>query len=151
MDSQFKARVLQTFAAACRDRLQDARREIASLEDASRGETKSSAGDKYETAREMFAQALDLHRRAQESAAADLEWLDRQDPSIPRAAAGPGALVLLDGAWILVGPVPLSVSLDGATVQGVSTRGPLGLALKGARSGESRPFRDRVVRIEAVL
>jgi hypothetical protein len=151
MDSQFKARVLEAFAAACRDRLHDAQREISSLEDASRGETKSSAGDKYETAREMFAQALDLHRRTRESAAADLEWLDRQDPSVPRHAAGAGALVLLDGAWILIGPVPLSVPLDGTAVQGVSTRGPLGAVLKGERVGEAREFRGRTIRIEAVL
>ncbi len=151
MDSHFKARVLQAFTEASRTRLQDAEREIASLDEAARGETKSSAGDKYETAREMFAQARDLHRRAQESAAANLEWLERQDPSLVRASAGPGALLRVDGGWILMGPVPFSVELDGVAVQGVSMQGPLGMVLKGARAGEERPFRDRQVVVELVL
>jgi hypothetical protein len=47
--------------------------------------------------------------------------------------------------------VPVSVELDGIAVQGVSMQGPLGMALKGAKAGEKRPFRDRQVVVEIVL
>jgi len=151
MDPVFKKRVLEAFAADCRVRIEDAGRELALLDEAAEGETKSSAGDKYETAREMFSQARDLHRKAREEAASRLDWLRRQDPSLERTSVGPGALVRVDGSWFLPGPVPFSVIVDGDPVQGASMQGPLGLALKGARAGERRAFREREVLVEFVL
>lgn len=150
MTSGFKARVLASFATVLQERVAAAEGELAVLDDAAAQETKSSAGDKYETAREMFAQARDLQRRMLDEARVQLDWLARQDPSQVRDRVGAGALVQTDGGWLLLSPIPLSVELEGVPVQGVSAQSPLGQGLKGAKAGERPVFRDRPVEVLAV-
>jgi len=150
MTSGFKARVLEAFAAVLRARVTAAEGELAVLDEAAAQETKSSAGDKYETAREMFTQARDLQRRRCDEARVQLDWIARQDPSQTRDRVGAGALVRTDGGWILLSPIPLSVEVEGVAVQGVSVQSPLGLGLKGAKAGDRPVFRDRPVEVLAV-
>lgn len=147
MDLDFRTRVLDAFATHLDARHSIAERELAALDDAASNETKSSAGDKYETAREMFSQARDLQRRVREEAEAGLAWIERQRVDTPRVACGPGALVQTSDGWLLLGPVPVNVEVEGQAVQGVSTQSPLGQALKGARVGETREFRGREIAI----
>ena len=143
MDSDFRSRILDAFASLLESRCADARRELEALDEAAANETKSSAGDKYETAREMFAQARDLQRRIREEAESGLAWIDRQRAETSRIACGPGALVETAEGWMLLGPIPVKVEVDGVAVQGVSTQSPLGQAFKGARAGDTVAFRDR--------
>lgn len=140
-------RTLDAFAAHLEKGRSSAEHELEALDEAAANETKSSAGDKYETAREMFSQARDLQRRIREEAEAGLAWIERQRTETSRVACGPGALVETSDGWILLGPVPVRVEVDGVAVQGVSTQSPLGQALKGARPGEPRTFRERSISV----
>lgn len=151
MDPDFKRRVLDSFKTILEERCATAEHELAELDEAAANETKSSAGDKYETAREMFAQARDLQRRIRDEAEAGLAWIARQDPSVAHAVCGPGALVETSQGWFLLAPLPLSVQVDGASIQGVSTQSPLGLALKGAHPDDRPLFRERPMEIRRVL
>lgn len=146
-----KAEVLEAFAAGLRERCAAAGRELAALSDAAGNETKSSAGDKYETAREMFSQARDLQRRLLDEAQVQLDWISRQDPSTPRTSAGTGALVRTGEGWMLLGPIPSSVECAGSSIQGLSIQSPLGQALKGAREAGVVEFRSRRLEILRVL
>ena len=49
--------------------IQNAEAVIADAREAARNETKSSAGDKYETAREMMQQDIDLNKAGTDAAA----------------------------------------------------------------------------------
>lgn len=151
MNHEFRHRVLSAFAATLEERGTMARLELATLDEAASGETKSSAGDKYETAREMFSQARDLQRRILEEAEAGLDWIRRQVESPPRTSCNPGAVVKTSEGWILLGPIPIAVDLDGIAVQGVSVQSPLGMSLKGARTGEQRAFRERTMEVTTIL
>lgn len=142
-----KSRVLETFALGLRARCADAEKELAALAEAAGNETKSSAGDKYETAREMFSQARDMQRRILDEARIQLDWIGRQDPSVRRGSAGPGALLRTGDGWMLLGPIPSAVEVDGVPVQGLSTQSPLGQVLKGAREGDCVEFRGRRLEI----
>lgn len=146
-----KAEVLEAFAAGLRERCAGAEKELADLAEAAGNETKSSAGDKYETAREMFSQARDMQRRILDEARVQLDWIARQDPSTPRTSAGTGALVRTGEGWMLLGPIPSSVECVGGSVQGLSIQSPLGQALKGAREGGVVEFRARRLEILRVL
>jgi transcription elongation GreA/GreB family factor len=138
-------RTLDAFAAHLEKGRSSAEHELEALDEAAANETKSSAGDKYETAREMFSQARDLQRRIREEAEAGLAWIERQRAEASRVACGPGALVETSEGWLLLGPVPVKIEVDGVAVQGVSAQSPLGQALKGARAGETRIFRERAL------
>lgn len=146
-----KVEVLEAFAAGLRERCAAAEKELAALAEAAGNETKSSAGDKYETAREMFSQARDLHRRLLDEARVQLDWISRQDPSLPRTSAGTGALVRTGEGWMLLCPVPTTVEVGDERVQGLSIQSPLGQALKGALEGGVVEFRGRRLEILRLL
>jgi len=150
MSIAFKRGVFQAFQAVLELRVADSERELSALAEAASQETKSSAGDKYETSREMFAQARDLHSRVLSDARTHLEWLSRQDLSAPRTVVGTGALVETSNGWVLVAPIPLAVEVDGIAVQGVSPQSPLGQALKGAKAGDRVAFRTSPIEIVSI-
>lgn len=150
-DGPTKGDVLEAFAMVQRQRCADAEQELAALADAAGNETKSSAGDKYETAREMFSQARDMQRRILDEARVQLDWIARQDLSSQRESAGTGALVRTGEGWMLLGPIPSSVTVGEVAVQGLSIQSPLGQALKGAREGSAVDFRGRRLEILRIL
>jgi len=133
------------------DRLLRALGELEALEQAAAGETRSSAGDKYETGREMIGQARAMQERIRADAQAGLDWLVGRNPSSASVAFASGSLVLVSGIWYLVCPCPVELHVQGMRIQGVSLASPFGQACKGAREGESRLFRDHSVEIQRIL
>ena len=133
------------------DRLLRALGELEALEQAAAGETRSSAGDKYETGREMIGQARAMQERIRADAQAGLDWLVGRNPSTASGAFAWGSLVLASGSWYLVCPCPVELHVLGIPIQGVSLASPFGQACKGAREGETRVFRDRSVEILRIL
>jgi len=132
------------------DRLLRALTELEALRQAAAGETRSSAGDKYETGREMIGQARAMQERIREEAQAGLDWMAARNPSSSGVFAW-GSLVKASGNWYLVCPCPLEFFVQGIRIQGVSLSSPFGQACKGAREKESRIFRDRAVEMARIL
>lgn len=137
-------RVLEANAAS-------AERELGSIAQAYEGENKSSAGDKYETAREMLSQARSMQSRLQDEARSALDWLDRQDLSVSRESISFGALTRLPDGWFLVCPFPLQLEVRGEAVRCMSLASPLGQILKGARGGDVREFRGKAIEVREVV
>lgn len=146
-----KGRVLAALGGLLFRRMEQVERELAQLDEAQAGETKSSAGDKYETAREMVAQSRRMQLRIQQETEIGIQWLHRQDPPFFSASFSAGALVRTSAGWFLVCPSPVELEVDGIRVQGISLTSPVGQACKGARAGETRTFRDRTIEILEIL
>ena len=146
-----RSEVLEAFAVVLRERCTGAEKELADLAEAAGNETKSSAGDKYETAREMFSQARDMQRRILDEARVQLDWIARQDLSATRESAGTGALLRTSEGWMFLCPIPSTIAVGDTTVQGLSIQSPLGQALKGAREGSAVEFRGRRLEILRIL
>src|SRR6188768_2532876 len=91
----------------CREFLEERKaeylRELRNVDEAAAGETKSSAGDKYETAREMMAQARNLLGRNLAETEAGLDTLARMAAAPLRPIIGFGSLVETDQGWHLLG------------------------------------------------
>jgi hypothetical protein len=146
-----KEAVLAAFRSVLALRLEQTRQELEALDQAAAGETKSSAGDKYETAREMIGQARAMQHRIRDEAQTCLDWLDRQDPSVVARTFALGSLVCTPGGWFLVCPSPVELEVNEIRVQGVTLASPFGQACKGTHEGETRAFRDRMVEILRIL
>ena len=138
--------------AACHafieQRIDAARRAMQAAQESSSSETKSSAGDKYETGREMANAERNRHaahlRQAQQLQAE----LARISPDAPCDTVRPGALVTTS-----LGRFYISISagkLEGDDVFAVSAAAPVAVALKGLRAGQQALFNGKTVRIEAV-
>lgn len=116
-------------------------RELRSVDEAAAGETKSSAGDKYETAREMMAQARNLLGRNLAETEAGLDTLTRMSTAPLRPVIGFGSLVETDQGWHLLGASLGEKEIGGITVRMISLASPLGAALKGKAAGDRFAWR----------
>lgn len=143
------------FHAAClayvQLRLSAARAGMAAAQESSNSETKSSAGDKYETGRAMAQQERDRHAAQLHEAQQLLADLQKINPALPSDAVRPGALAAtsLGLLYLSIGAGQLTTA-EGAAFLAVSARAPLAVALSGRRAGETVVFNGKPVRVEAV-
>ena len=127
-------------------------RELRSVDEAAAGETKSSAGDKYETAREMMAQARALLSRNLAETESGLDTLARMAAAPLRPIIGFGSLVQTNQGWHLLGaglgekgnrrhsrPDDFAGQPPGRRLERQIGRRPLCLARRGSR----HPARSR--------
>lgn len=121
--------------------------ELESLDEAAAAETKSSAGDKYETAREMIRQSRNLIEHNLAEAKANLDTLDRMVESPLGDRIGFGTLAETTLGWYLVGVSLGEVTCDGVLIRSMSMISPLALALKGRGEGESVTWRGSILEI----
>lgn len=126
---------------AIKDRITGYASELESLDEAAAAESRSSAGDKYETGREMIAQSRILIDHNLAESKANLAALDRMADAEPGAKIGIGTLVETTLGWYLVGVSLGEWESQGLVVRTVSLASPIGLALKGREAGDKVPWR----------
>ena len=141
-------------AAVARERLHsqlaEARQQLADLSSSSAEEGKSSAGDKYETQREMIKQSQDIVDRQ----LARIQEMINQLDKIPTQACSQvqeGALVKLPIGLIWVGVSLGKVVDEGKEYLLVSKDSPLFLAINGLKIHQSTLFRGKELVVEDVI
>lgn len=133
--------LLTRLRASLEERRDGYRRELAALDEAAARETKSSAGDKYETAREMIAQSRRLMDANLAEAETGLEALGRMLAAPAAPVATFGSLVETSQGWFLLGVSLGEIESRGAAVKTASLGSPIGAALKGRKPGDAVPWR----------
>ncbi|MGI4834462.1 MAG: hypothetical protein ACRYFK_13485 [Janthinobacterium lividum] len=141
--------------AAClayvHERLAAARAGMAAAQESSNSETKSSAGDKYETGRAMAQQERDRHAAQLHEAQRLLADLQKLNPELPAAAVRLGALAATTlGVFYVSSGAGRLRTTEGQEFVAVSPSAPLMQALAGLGAGEEAVFNGRLVRVEAV-
>lgn len=138
-------------AAFIEQRIAAARSAMQAAQESSNSETKSSAGDKYETGREMANQERDRNAAHMQQAQQLQAELGRINPGLPCDTVRPGALVQTS-----IGRFYISISAGKLAVAGaddyfaVSPAAPVAVALKGLRAGAEVQFNGQPVRVMAV-
>ena len=129
-------------------RIAAARTAMQAAQESSSSETKSSAGDKYETGREMANAERDRNAAHMQQAQQLQAELARINPETVCDTVRPGALVSTS-----MGCFYISISagkLNGHDVFAVSAAAPVAVALKGLRVGEVTVLNGKAVRVLAV-
>lgn len=143
-----------TLHAAClafiEQRMAAARAAMQAAQEASTSDTKSSAGDKYETGREMANAERDRHAAQLHQAQQQLAELLRISPDATCDTVRPGALVHSSMGWFYLGLSAGKLVVDGQEYFAVSAAAPVALALKGKRAGEEASFNGKAVRVLTV-
>lgn len=117
---------------------------------ASNEEEKSSAGDKYETARAMGQLDREMHGKQYEQARNERLLLERLNAS-PASVVGLGAIVHTQASGIFYLAVSIGkLTVEGTEVMVVSQQSPIGQALLGKHPGDEFGFRGKTDRIVAV-
>lgn len=129
-------------------RADQARVGIAAAQESSNTETKSSAGDKYETGRAMAQQERDRHAIQLHEAQQLLDVLQRINPELPCTTVRLGALVQTSMGlfYISIGAGRLRTS-EGLDFIAVSLEAPIIVALNGRHAGEEIAFNGRLVQV----
>ncbi|WP_437918202.1 hypothetical protein [Sphingobacterium sp. LRF_L2] len=127
-------------------RIQDIVYAIQQAQDAIESDTKSSAGDKYETSREMIQQDLNRYQEQLTQAKKDTVVLQQIELE-SRDIAGLGSLVVTDKAYYFI-----AISLGKQIVENqefmiISSSSPIGKLLVGMSVGESISFNGNTQRI----
>lgn len=143
------------YHAAClayvQQRLAAARAGMAAAQESSNSETKSSAGDKYETGRAMAQQERDRHAAQLHEAQQLLATLQKLNPEVSSDLVRPGALATtsLGLFYISIGAGKLTTA-EGIEFMAVSPVAPLVGVLSGKRAGEEVVFNGKKIKVEAV-
>ena len=108
-------------------------------------ETKNSAGDKYETQREMLQADIKRTEQQLDETKVYMEILENLHDNHDPIAIGTVAHIKQDSEdfWIFVGPAVGDLLVEGFKVKTVSSHSPIGKALIGKHKGENFQLNDK--------
>lgn len=147
---ELKVKIAALAREKLHSQLAEIRQQLSELSSSSAEEEKSSAGDKYETQREMIKQSqliLDLQLSRTEAMINQLE----KTPLQACDQVQEGALVKLPIGWIWIGVALGKIADLEREYLFISTDSPLFLAIKGLKSKQSTLFRGTEMIIEDVI
>lgn len=125
-------------------------RAMADAQAAANDETKSSAGDKYETGRAMMQAEKDKYARQLATALANRHLLETINPKERRQQVRAGSLVRTnEGLYYFSAPLG-KITLEGKVYFALSMASPLGQALLEKKAGAEVKFQGRRIVVEGV-
>lgn len=125
------------------DRIRSAEQAILSAQEASADDTKSSAGDKYETTREMMQQEISRNQTQLHEARKLKLALSAINPGKSHETVQPGSVVLTDQGNFFISISAGQVKLADRSYFAVSPISPMGKALMGSRKGATVTFNHK--------
>lgn len=144
-----KTKIISFIQQHLETQLSDYIEELNSTNEEIGKETKSSAGDKFETSREMMNQEVS---RIEERIA----YLKKQRNALNQISLNPvnaitnGSLVLTNHGLFFFGIAFGKLDLDSGSLMGLSLNSPLGKLMKDKKSGDELSFMNRNYNIENV-
>jgi hypothetical protein len=131
-------------AAAARLALQEA-------QEAANNETKSSAGDKYETDREMMQQEAAMNQTQLNEANKLKLALSTIDPHTKDEKAGAGSMVLTDKGNFYISISAGALKVNDMDFFAVSPVSPIGLKLNGLKAGGEFSLNNKLYVVKNVM
>jgi transcriptional regulator of heat shock response len=131
-----KLKVQEECGKILSERIQSLRQQLYDLVEGAKNDSKSTAGDKHETARAMMqieqeklGNQLNLLEQQQ-------QVLNRLDPSVKSEIVVNGSLVKTNQGWIYIS-IPLGkITVGGESVMCLSVQSPLGQKLLGKNTSD---------------
>jgi transcription elongation GreA/GreB family factor len=121
--------------------------EIKALQNSANEETKSSAGDKYETGRAMAQLEIEKYSSQLAELSNQLSALNKIRIESTHTVAGFGSMVETSLFIYFISISVGEVSVDGSKVLVISPSSPIAKKLLGLKSGDSFDFNNRTIKI----
>jgi transcription elongation GreA/GreB family factor len=138
----------------CRDyisnREAEIKKAIAEIREAAANETKSSAGDKYETAREVMQQEINLNKSRLNELNKLTATLDHITPAQTGPVALPGSVVYTSNGNFYISISAGQLKVGGTMFYAISAASPIGSKLSGQKAGDSFELNGKKFIIEKV-
>lgn len=148
--SELKENLHALCAAYVRQRMQAAEQAIAEAQQAQADDTKSSAGDKYETGREMAQQETNRNLAQLNEANKLMVALNHLPLNGTGEVAEAGSIVHTNNGSFYLAISAGTISYAGKSYMAISPASPLGLSLKGKKAGDRLILNGKSYEIMAV-
>ena len=136
------------------DRMAVAWKAMEAAQESANDQSKSSAGDKYETSRSMGQLDRNMHARQYEQARQERTILERLQAAQEQGTherVALGSLVKTTAGYFFIAVSAGAISLEGQTILAVSAATPIGQALVGKVVKDTFLFKAKNRKIEAIL
>jgi len=120
------------------------------LKESGSNETKSTAGDKHETALAMLQIEQEQKRNQLKEAQLQLVELEKINPAIVAESIVKGSLIKTNKGYLLMSVALGKAMVDSVTVTALSPQSPLGGQLMGLRVGATATFNNHQYVIESI-
>ncbi len=143
-----KERIIQAFKEKLQDSLQSLQDAITQTEQALQDETKSSAGDKYETSREMLQADLDRLESQRKTLQNSLSLFSNNQENTG-ISSGSIAEISIDSQshTLYIGPPIGNLQIENLEIRSISVASPLGNVLLGKLPQEEFTWNGKSIRI----
>ena len=135
--SLLKQKVHDHFKKIINDKVFSLQKTLQDLIDSTRNETKSSAGDKYETTRAMLQIEQDNVKKQLQQAYEQKAAFEKVDLNTSTEIIKKGNLVKTDKGYFFVSTSLGKINVDGFLVRAISPESPLGSKLIGLKISET--------------
>ena len=132
-------------------RMDEAEMAFKAAEQASNDDTKSSAGDKYETGRAMMQQEKDRNTTQLNEANKLMVALNHISTKGNSTVAETGSLVITDNGKFYIAISAGILSVNGESYFAVSPASPIGIKLKGLKAGDEFELNGKGYKVVEVL
>lgn len=132
------------------ERIASAEQAITAARESANDDTKSSAGDKYETGREMMQQEIDRNRRQLEESQKLKIVLDQINDAKPSEFVQNGSLVTTNYGKFYISISRGQLAVEGCNYFAVSAASPIGLKLMKQKPGYEFDFNGKLFRVESI-
>lgn len=142
-----KSQIQANLRSILENTLEEARREYLLAKESRDSDTKSSAGDKFETGREMMQREMDKLSALVDNTLNSIAKLDR-------IADLPASMVISEGSLVETDQETYFISIGYGkldSIYAISIESPLGVELKGKRVGDRIEMRGRNITIKSIL
>jgi transcription elongation GreA/GreB family factor len=145
-----KSALYQLCLAFIEERINTAETALKQAREASNDDTKSSAGDKYETSREMMQQDIDRNKRLLIDAEENFKVLNSIKEVPLSETARNGSLVYTNQGNFYLSISAGQLNLGKETIFAISAVSPIGKLLLGKQKGEAFDFNGKKFQIKEV-
>ena len=114
-------------------------------------DTKSSAGDKFETGREMMQREMDKISASIDQSKNQLNFLSKINLNRPYSTVDLGCLIITDQGIYYISIGLGKVEINAEIIYAISLDSPLGQLFKGKRVGDILEFRGKTLKINHLL
>lgn len=148
---QIKDKLYQLCADFIEQRIHTAETALLQAQEASNDDTKSSAGDKFETTREMMQQDITRNKSLLMDAKQNLQVLHSiQDVPVSEAIRN-GSLVYTSNGVFYISISAGQLNLEGETYFAISAASPVGKLMTGKKVNELFSFNQKEYQIKAIV
>ncbi len=132
-------------------RMHAAQQGIDEAQQASKEDTKSSAGDKYETGRAMMQQETDRNMAQLNEANKLKVALNTINPNIKQTIIDTGSVVKTNNGNFYLAISAGTLTINGENYFAISPASPIGLKMKGLKAGEEFSVNGKVYKVLQIL